>query len=310
MNGTLIWQGRAQGKLLLTGEYAVLDGAWALASPVRYGQTMAVTAGSGHGQLTWISRDEQSGIWFEAAFSLPEIDITRATDRQTAGLLQNLLRACRQQQPGFLSAGTDLQVETTVDFPREWGLGTSSTLLALLARWAEADPYTLLFETLGGSGYDLACAFARGPLLYRLQGRRPAVEAVDFMPPFSAQLFFVFLGKKQNSRDAIHHYRQNANHQPLLVEKISLITRQCLKCTELAEFSDLLLEHERLIGQALGQPRAGDLYFPDFPGVIKSLGAWGGDFVLAAGQKAPEEIPAYFREKGFPVCIPFQKMIF
>jgi mevalonate kinase len=33
----------APGKLLITGEYAVLDGAWALALPTRLGQTLTVT---------------------------------------------------------------------------------------------------------------------------------------------------------------------------------------------------------------------------------------------------------------------------
>jgi hypothetical protein len=46
--------------------------------------------------------------------------------------------------------------------------------------------------------------------------------------------------------------------------------------------------------------------FPDFEGVIKSLGAWGGDFVLAVSKENPTD---YFTEKGYPVVVPYAKMI-
>ena len=41
-------------------------------------------------------------------------------------------------------------------------------------------------------------------------------------------------------------------------------------------------------------------------GTIKSLGAWGGDFVLATGD---EEAQKYFKRKGYKTIIPFQDMI-
>ena len=48
-------------------------------------------------------------------------------------------------------------------------------------------------------------------------------------------------------------------------------------------------------------PRAQDLYFPDFKGVIKSLGAWGGDFVLAT--QKPQMVP-----EGM-VVVPYVEMV-
>lgn len=296
---------RANGKLLLTGEYAVLDGALALALPVRYGQALDVVPGES-GLLRWTSRDEAGQTWFEAAYSLPGLTLLSASDEPTAQRLQQMLYACRRQNPRFLADAQGRQIYTRTDFPRAWGLGTSSTLIAALARWAGADPYRVLFETLGGSGYDIACAFADGPLLYRLEGDTPHVAPATFDPPFSGHLFFVFLGKKQDSRAGIRHFREHAQHDTGLIEAISELTRKCLVADTLADFSSVLLEHERLIGQALGLPRAQDLYFPDFPGVVKSLGAWGGDFVLAASEAA--DVPSYFREKGFGVCIPYAEM--
>jgi hypothetical protein len=40
--------------------------------------------------------------------------------------------------------------------------------------------------------------------------------------------------------------------------------------------------------------------------VIKSLGAWGGDFVMCISKENPTE---YFREKGFEVVVPYSDMI-
>lgn len=297
----------AHGKLLLTGEYAVLDGALALALPVRYGQSLQASAGE-QGRLHWISRDETGSTWFEGAWALPDLGLLHATDATTAQRLGDILHACRQQNPHFLQDSSGWSVQTRTDFPRAWGLGTSSTLVAALARWAGADPYQVLFETLGGSGYDLACAFADGPLLYHLDGQTPSVERVAFSPPFADHLFFVFLGQKQDSRAGIRRFRERASSNSGLIQAISAITRQCLSAPTLTDFCDLLLEHERLIGQALNLPRAQELYFPDFPGTIKSLGAWGGDFVLAASQTEPAEAMRYFQEKGFSTCIPYREM--
>ncbi len=303
------WENRAHGKLLLTGEYAVLDGALALALPVRYGQRLRAEPGEIPGALHWKSLDQDGNAWFEATFSLPGLALLDTTGETTATILQAILRACRHQAPAFLNFDTGLRVITQTDFPREWGLGTSSTLIALLARWAGVDPYRVLFDTFGGSGYDIACAFAEGPLLYRLTNLHPEIQHAGFHPVFSDHLFFVFLGKKQNSREGIRHYRQYVTENKNLVDDISAITRQCLQCADLGMFAGLLLEHERLVGRALGLPRAQDLYFADFPGVVKSLGAWGGDFVLAAGSGSADETCAYFRRKGYDTCIPYGKMV-
>ena len=294
--------------MLLTGEYAVLDGALALALPVRYGQALQA-APSEPGTLYWTSIDETDSVWFEARFALPSLDLLHATDAPTAQRLWDMLRACRRQTPSFLGTAAGWTVQTRTDFPRAWGLGTSSTLIAALGRWAGADPYQVLFETFGGSGYDIACAFAEGPLLYRLDGRTPHPERVDFAPPFAEQLFFVFLGKKQDSRAGIRRFREQAQQDTGLVNAVSALTRQCLAAQTLPDFCAMLLEHERLIGQALDLPRAQDLYFPDFSGTIKSLGAWGGDFVLAASTESAVETVRYFREKGFSTCLAYREMV-
>jgi hypothetical protein len=46
--------------------------------------------------------------------------------------------------------------------------------------------------------------------------------------------------------------------------------------------------------------------FPDFKGVLKSLGAWGGDFILAISKENPKD---YFASKGYETIIPYSEMI-
>ena len=59
----------SNGKLLLSGEYAVLDGARALAIPTKYGQSMRVIANT-LSELVWRSFDEKNKIWFEGQYAL------------------------------------------------------------------------------------------------------------------------------------------------------------------------------------------------------------------------------------------------
>lgn len=300
---------RARGKLLLTGEYFVLDGAQALALPVQYGQTLRVFPLEERGKLAWISRKPDGSPWFEAVFSLPDLDVLQHSEEKTAETLSGILRALKAQKPDFLSGEPGFSVETNNDFPREWGLGTSSTLIAALARWAEADPYRVLFDTFGGSGYDIACAYADGPILYRLDGAVPQVQSVVFEPAFARHLGFVYLGNKQNSREGIARYRALGENVSQHIVAVSLLTRQMLQATDLRAFMEVMRAHEQLVAQTLLLPRAMDLYFPDFPGEVKSLGAWGGDFVLVAGEAPFENMKPYFYQKGFDTCITWQAML-
>ena len=304
-----IFETRAQGKFLLTGEYFVLDGASALALPLRFGQTLRVETGALPSYIDWNSLDPDGSKWFEAMFELPTLRIRIGSDLKTALTLFKILAACQNLNPEHFAAHRSYRVVTQNDFPREWGLGTSSTLIAALSLWASVDPYKVLFETLGGSGYDLACAYAEGPILYRLEGQTPVVEPVDFAPAYADQLYFVFLGKKQNSREGIAQFREKAPKSPALIDKISGLTRQFLEAKTLEALEAAILEHELLISETLMMPRAKDLYFGDFWGEVKSLGAWGGDFVLVTSARSEAETRAYFAQKGYEVCRPWQEMV-
>lgn len=299
----------SRGKLLLSGEYAVLDGARALALPTRLGQWLEVYQGSGGG-LSWTSLDADGKTWLEAQF-VQEI-LARGplpgpfpTDPRE-GLLR-ILQTAAELQPAFRHKTRGIRVVTRLEFPRTWGLGSSSTLLANLAAWADIDPYALLDRTLGGSGYDLACAGVDHPIYYRrIAPNPPLVEAAPFDPPFAESLWFVYLNVKQDSREGIRRYRNLKRVPETVLAEISGLGMRMATATGLPAFREALERHEALLSELLGLPPVKKLLFPDYPGSLKSLGAWGGDFILAAGDP---DTPRYFRDKGYPTQLPFRELI-
>lgn len=297
----------ANGKLLLTSEYFVLDGAIALALPCRFGQTLEITA---HDLplIHWRSFDKAGKMWFEGHFHWPDGKYLKGTDQAVGERLEAIFQAILKKGSAIAEA-KGWMIETRLEFPRKWGLGTSSTLIANLARWADLDPYQLLENTFGGSGYDLACAIADGPLLYQRSQPNPIVTSVEFNPPFSDQLYFVYLGKKQNSREGIARYRGQGKQTTVEIDRMNQLTASFLKTNELETFEVLIQEHEVIIATKLKLKRAKVLHFPDFWGEIKSLGAWGGDFVLATSNRRETETLAYFNKKGFTDILKYKDLI-
>lgn len=298
----------SHGKLLLSGEYFVLDGALALALPTKLGQSLQITENESD-EINWKSYDADGTIWFEGVFALPFGEYQRGTDDATGQRLTQIFQAIRQQKSGFFQQFRGLQIETRLEFPRQWGLGTSSTLLANLAQWAQLDPFLLLKNTFGGSGYDIACAVANHAILYQLIDNQQFYKEIVYAPPFIENLYLIYLGKKQDSRQGIALYRQKVKSQPELITQISDITQQFIDCQGLNEFEILIQQHEMLVSETLQLPRAKELYFSDYWGEIKSLGAWGGDFILATSHKNEAETKFYFNERGFSVVLSYEEII-
>lgn len=295
----------SNGKLLLTAEYGVLDGALALAIPTKYGQSLKIETTDTDG-LIWESLDDKGECWLSVHFKTPELDIISCSNSALGDTLSNILKAAKKLNPNFIAAPVSIRATTELNFPREWGLGTSSTLINNIAQWAKVDPYALLKNTFGGSGYDIACAQHHTPILYRLKGGQPIVEPVSFNPTFKDQLYFVYLNQKQNSREAIANYRAQNFNMTALVDKLSELTHMISKSMCLEEFEVLLKEHEQLLSKVLGMKPIKEKRFHDYFGALKSLGGWGGDFILATGNK---KTPDYFKDRGFDIVIPFGDMI-
>ena len=315
----------SHGKFLLTGEYLVLRGALAMAMPLKLGQSMTVETRHGT-SLQWDAY-QPDGPWFSVTLNPKTLEFVDGNDQAKAEKLAQILKAVRKLNPTVFE--DNLHFETHLDFDPNWGLGSSSTLIANLARWAKVNPYELLKLTFGGSGYDIACASAEGPIYYQLsttesalrqaQGPKvvepvetptPTVEPTNFNPSYANHLFFVYLGQKQSSSKEIKAFLEKTNPIDLQkdIEAVSEISRAVPKCQGLDEFAMLMQCHERIISRCIGQEPV-QKRFPDFEGVLKSLGAWGGDFVLAVTEWDKDKVKAYFKKHGLEVVFGYKEIV-
>ena len=296
----------SNGKLLITGEYTVLDGALALAVPTKYGQSLTVTPIT-ENKIIWKSIDNENKAWFEDEFSTKEIikGVLKPSNNISKRLLE-ILDAVKTLNPHFFNSETGFDITTKLDFSKDWGLGSSSTLINNIANWAKVDAYKLLESTFGGSGYDIACAQHNQAITYQLTNSNREIFEVEFNPEFKNHLYFVYLNKKKNSREGIVEYNKNKVSVLSKISDISTITKNLITCSSLYEFNQLIDSHETITSSIIKQPTIKDLFFKDFNGSIKSLGAWGGDFILVSSFDNPI---SYFKNKGYTTIIPFSEMI-
>lgn len=297
----------SNGKLLITSEYVVLDGAVALALPTKFGQSLHIDEGENQ-QFHWRSYDADKSIWFEDVISFSSIIGKERFDdgENIKNRLIEILHEAYKINSDFILNSNGYKVTTELTFPKNWGLGTSSTLINNIAHWLQINAFELLQKSFGGSGYDIACAQNDSGILYQLVDDNPQVKTVHFSPVFEENIFFIYLNKKQNSRDAISNYYNNSGSIYKKLTVFSAITQAVVEATSRESFSELLEKHEILLSEILEQSTVKELLFNDFKGTIKSLGAWGGDFVMAISKENPSE---YFKSKGFDTILTYQEMI-
>ena len=306
--GTIEQTFRTNGKLLLTGEYFVLDGALALAVPVKYGQSLRVKGSNNTDHFQWESYDHSGNTWFKGQFSYQGEPLS-ASDEETGHRLGALLMAIEKKKKGFLSQQQPQLITTHLDFPRAWGLGTSSTLVAALGQWSGIDPFYLLGESFGGSGYDIACATAKSPLFFQRREAIPNWVSINFMPPFANNIYFVYLGEKQNSREGINRYRVLDKSSNRAIQLISSLSMQFIQATTLEALQEIMKQHEQLVSDVIQMPTVQKQRFNDFPGQLKSLGAWGGDFIMAATALDEKQVKTYFQKKELTTCFSWKELI-
>lgn len=297
---------RANGKLLITGEYLIMDGAAGLALPLIFNQVMEV-APSDDEYIYWEAFDIK-GKWFTAIFSKNSFDIERSSNTEIAQRLKRLLLAANELNP-YPHKGA--LISTRLNFDRFMGLGSSSTLISLIADVFKTDKFKLHNVVSGGSGYDIACTDYDHPIIYQKPSRvEGKVKPLNYYPPFAENLFFVWLGKKQDTNAEILKYRTN-NIPDLasLSEKITEITFKITEVKELSNFATLIEVHEELIGDVLRRIPIKKERFSDFKGCIKSLGAWGGDFILAGSENDAEYVTDYFTRNGCDTVYCFKDIV-
>ncbi|QXP64165.1 GYDIA family GHMP kinase [Polaribacter sp. HaHaR_3_91] len=303
----------SNGKLLLTGEYLVLDGAKSLAIPTKFGQNLSVEKIK-EPQIIWGSFTHTGECWFEAVFDLKKLRLINCTfnsDKEGSGeviaeTLLDILKEAKNLNPDFLASENGFVVKTNLTFPRNWGLGTSSTLINSVASWAKVDAFQLLWNSFKGSGYDIACAQNDTPVFYQIENKEPVVEQVEFNPNFKENLFFVHLNQKQDSKEGIAKFRESNINFDKEIKRISEISEEFLTTKSLQEFEELIVEHEQIISSIIKLKTVKEKLFPDYFGSVKSLGAWGGDFVLVTGDAST---PSYFKNKGFETILTYSQMV-
>jgi mevalonate kinase len=303
----------SNGKLLLTGEYLVLDGAKSLALPTKFGQDLAVEKIK-ESQLVWGSFSDTGECWFEAVFDLPKLRLVNCTfssDKEgnaevIAETLLEILTEAQRVNPNFLNSENGFVVKTNLTFPRNWGLGSSSTLINSIASWAKVDAFQLLWNSFKGSGYDIACAQNNSPIFYQIEDKKPVVTQVEFNPNFKENLFFLYLNEKQDSKEGIAKFRESGIRFQNEITHISAIADGFLRSDSIVDFNELIVEHEQIISSIIKLQPVKEKLFSDYFGEVKSLGAWGGDFAMVTGN---EETPAYFKKKGFETVLTYSEMI-
>ena len=293
----------SHGKLLISGEYLVLKGALALAVPCNRGQSLIYDS-SKEKELLWESYDEKGSVWFKATFSIKDFDIITTDQTDIAKRLRSVLKEVRNQNSTFLLQKGG-RVKTILEFDRQWGLGTSSTLISNIAQWSNTNPYELLKQTFGGSGYDIACAQAKSPLLFSNKNQTPKAQSCEFNPSFKEQLFFVFLNQKKDSSEAVKRFSDITITEKQL-DIFSDLSLKILKSNELKKFEKLIETHETQLSQILKIKTVKEVLFPDYGGSIKSLGAWGGDFILVTGN---DNTNSYFKNKGYKTVLKYSDMV-
>lgn len=297
----------AHGKLMLTSEYFVLDGAKTLALPTRFGQKLQVKKLSGSGEnLFWVALDNTGKPWLQAVFNTQRIEADSHSPE--IQMLAKIIRTCKELNHDFLANCGDIAVQTKLEFPRNWGLGSSSTLIYCIAKWANVDAFLLLDKTFGGSGYDIACAGSDQPVLFWLQQQQPNFVQVGFDPAFKEQILFVHLGKKQQSKSGIAHYKSLSINKKNYVDWLNVLTESMLHCQSIQKFIQIIQEHETFVAEALQLQKVKNLYFKQFPVAAKSLGAWGGDFAMLAFEENPNIIKTMLRENGFETVLTWNEI--
>jgi mevalonate kinase len=298
----------ANGKLLLTGEYLILNGATSLVLPLKFGQSLSVEQlAETKNQIYWESF--QTGTrWFFATLNTSDFCILETSNRPLARQLQKIFRSIQQINPVVFEKKNSLSFRTNLEFDRNWGWGSSSTLFSNLARWACIDPYVLFRNLEKGSGYDIAAAVNSRPFLYKLQQGKPVVKLIDFNPPFAGELFFVYLGNKQKSSGEVNQYMKSELPDTKKIKRISELSYEIARCRELKVFENLLSEHEKIISGHLNKPTVRGSRFVDFDGTVKSLGAWGGDFILMTCIRGRAYVENYLASKGLNTVFTFNEL--
>ena len=190
------------------------------------------------------------------------------------------------------------------------GLGMSSSLINNIASLANVDPFRLNRMVSKGSGYDIAAASASTPIVYQKGCKEPVIEKVEISSSVTSKIFLVHLNKKENTDASISLYLRLLRNKRKAFVEMNTIIDAMLTTQEINDFGLLMEEHDAFLSKVLNQKCIKEQFFSDFDGWIKSSGAWGGDYILAATQAEEKDVKAYFSEKGFKSVYNLDQLVY
>ena len=297
----------SNGKLLISGEYLVLKGATALAAPVNFGQSLEIIQ-SENKNFVWESYVYDK-LWFSVKINTDSFEIIETSDKIIATNLIKILSEARQLNERFLNDTKSSFVVSKADFDMQWGLGSSSSLISNIAYWADVNPFSLHNKVSKGSGYDVVCARQNGPVFFELNKNDYSVEEVNFKPAFKENIYFIYLGNKQDSSDSVEKFNLSKRKYKNEIALVSELTKHIAYSKNLDDFEYYIKEHEYILSSVLKKKMLKEERFRDFQGEMKSLGAWGGDFAMVTSEGTKKELVRYFKKKNINVIFQFNELI-
>jgi mevalonate kinase len=295
----------ANGKLLLTGEYLVLVGAKSLVFPVRFGQSMQVKPNDQQ-CIHWESK-ENGVVWFTCELVPGSLEVISTSDGQIVNRLIDLLHSAKKINPGFLIGHHGLDISVDAGYPLKWGLGSSSTLIALVAGWAQVDKFKLYKMISKGSGYDVAATDRNSMFFYQLNKGDVSIDDAQPGKAILNHTCFAYLGKKQETEEEVSAFLSQKNFTQADADRISELSHQICITDNPSTLCSLVEKHEGILSRILKKEQIAKR-FPGFPGSVKSLGAWGGDFAMFVSNMINQDIKTWLKQSGFNDVFTFDEL--
>ena len=297
----------SNGKILLTSEYLVMDGAKSIAFPSKLSQELNVKNINSK-SFFWKAYDHNNNLWLEEKFKIKHNELLYDGKKNLVSeRLKKLFNHLSKKIGHKIFYGKEFK--SRLNFNRNWGLGSSSTLVNNLAKWARVDPYELLNSTFKGSGYDIACCDKTNPIIFTKKENLIEIVDISFKVNFLDKIYLIYTNKKQSSESSISKYYKNKNDRKKSIKTINQINDEILKCSNLNEFEYLIKKHEEVISKFSGEKILKKTTFKDYNfGTVKSIGAWGGDFILVTSQE--EKNLEYFKRKGFNTIFKIEDLVY
>lgn len=281
---------------MLFGEYIVLCGSKSLAIPLKFEQTLKVEEDVNTKWESYCNGEQ----WFEMKLG-EDFEVLSATNENITSRLVKIFRTIGSNNSDISFKN---KFSTEANFDLDWGIGSSSTLISLLSQWSQVDWRLLLEKSFGGSGYDVACATSQGPLLFSMSG---CSEQVNLAKNITDHILFVYSGKKQSSEIEVSNFDKEKIGEHT-IERMDEIIRSAIQSETIEQFEQSINESEEMLSLILGKSKISDEQFMDYPYSTKSLGAWGGDFILAT-YRNEVEARQYFSNKGLKTHFTYNEII-